>query len=74
MEWWDEFFLPPGTSEFPPKVTQDDVFVDRITNLVQHPVPVKSKKAIQDEKIAIPIHLTAEEKRKLSRRDRLAKE
>ena len=74
VEWWDAFFLPEGKSTFPAKVSLEDLDTEKITHYVQHPVPVKSKFAEADEKRELPVFLTTEEKKKLSRRHRLAKE
>ena len=74
VEWWDAFFLPEGETNFPTKVCPDDINTDKITHYIQHPVPIKSKLAEADEKRELPVFLTTEEKKKLSRRHRLAKE
>lgn len=75
VEWWDAFFLPEGKSTFPEKVSlEDDVDTEKITHYVQHPVPLKNKLVEADEKRELPVFLTTEEKKKLSRRHRLAKE
>lgn len=39
IEWWDEFLLPVGAKQFPNEnIRNQDIFLDRITHYVQHPV------------------------------------
>ena len=48
--------------------------MDRITNYVQHPVPVKNKKIEEIERMVMPVYLTDKEKKRISRNKRLEKE
>ena len=38
IEWWDEFLLPPGADQFPQNIRNQDIYLERITHYVQHPV------------------------------------
>jgi hypothetical protein len=83
IEWWDEFFVPPATIDAetpaqlkfkPGKIEEPDIYMDRLTHFVQHPVPIVSEKVKSDEAMTIPYMLTVAEKKKLRRKKRLEKE
>jgi len=80
VEWWDEFLRPPqGDGEeprtFPTEDIKDtDIYLERITHYVQHPVPIKNQKVESMNQMAAPICLTDKEKKRLDRKKRLAKE
>lgn len=83
VEWWDEFFVPPAkldaetpllTKFKPGKIEEADIYMDRLTHFVQHPVPIVSERVKSDEQMTIPYMLTAAEKKKLRRKKRLEKE
>jgi U4/U6 small nuclear ribonucleoprotein PRP3 len=76
VEWWDQFFLPNETmTRFNPgPITEKDIFMDRLTHFVQHPVPLVNERVKADEKMTVPFVLTAAEKKKLRRKKRLQKE
>ena len=86
VEWWDEFLLPPikeGSESddfseikgFPTSNIQNsDIYMDRITSYVQHPVPQTNQKIDQINQIVMPTYLTDKEKKRLSRNKRVAKE
>ncbi len=73
VEWWDEFFLPEGKKSF--DFTQPDVFyLDRVTNFIQHPVPLKNQLVEITKQMTVPFYLTEKEKKKLKRKKRIEKE
>ena len=75
VEWWDEFLLPEGVKEFPKgQINDKDLFMERITHYVQHPVPLKNEKLENLNKMVTPVYLTDREKKKLNRNKRLEKE
>ena len=59
LEWWDEFFVPPAPSNaaeaapadgakpskhrFEGELEEKDIYADRVTHYVQHPVPLKNE-------------------------------
>ena len=47
VEWWDEFLLPPdsATKSFPIDIpiSDNDIYMERITHYIQHPVPLKNQ-------------------------------
>ena len=51
VEWWDEFFLPKDSetgvsvARFPTELElqEKDIYMDRITHFVQHPVPLRNE-------------------------------
>lgn len=81
MEWWDEFFLPEGKQNFS-GINQDDdfakdptvFFLDRVTNYIQHPIPLKNEQVESVKQMTVPFYLTEQEKRKLRRKKRIEKE
>lgn len=75
MEWWDEFLLPPGVNEFPQgQINDENLFMERITHYIQHPVPLKNEKLENLNKMVTPVYLTDKEKKKLNRNKRIEKE
>lgn len=77
VEWWDEFLLPPNSTEktFPSEEINDsDIYMERITHFVQHPVPVRNQKIEDINKMVMPVYLTDKEKKKLCRNKRIEKE
>ena len=59
VEWWDAFFLPKGVGQFPDRdIKEEDVYMDRITHYVQHPVPVKNEYVEGQNNIVVPLYLT----------------
>lgn len=81
VEWWDEFLLPPSSAGEPAKksfpetgIKESDIYIERITNYVQHPVPLKNPKIEQIEKTVMSVYLTDKEKKRLSRNQRVANE
>lgn len=63
VEWWDAFFLPEKlnseTKRFPTDTIQDsDIYTERITHYVQHPVQIKNEYVENINNMIIPIHLT----------------
>eukprot|EP00826_Nyctotherus_ovalis_P047486 TRINITY_DN5465_c0_g1_i1.p1 TRINITY_DN5465_c0_g1~~TRINITY_DN5465_c0_g1_i1.p1 ORF type:complete len:450 (+),score=172.11 TRINITY_DN5465_c0_g1_i1:115-1464(+) len=82
IEWWDAALLVPGEKGFfaggvesaEAGVAQDRVNVKKITNLVQHPPPVKNEYMEKINTMQIEPFLTAKEKKKRSRIRRLEKE
>jgi len=55
-------------------ITENDIYMERITHYIQHPVPLKNKKIDDIERMVMPVYLTEKEKKKLSRNKRLEKE
>ena len=85
LEWWDEFFIPPTDASaagevktnkhrFEGALTDKDIFTERITHYVQHPVPLKNEQVESNKQITVPFFLTEQEKKKLRRKKRLEKE
>ena len=76
IEWWDEFLLPVGAKQFPREnIRNQDMYLDRITHYVQHPVQMKNRKIEQIDKMIMPkVYLTDKEKHRLSRNKRVEKE
>jgi len=77
VEWWDEFLLPPNSTEkrFPSEdINESDIYMERITHFVQHPVPVRNQKIEDINKMVMPVYLTDKEKKKLCRNKRIEKE
>lgn len=80
VEWWDAFLLPvdiegqPTAETFPSKITENDIFMERITHYIQHPVPIKNEKIEADKEMTIPFYLTEAEKKKMRRKKRIEKE
>ena len=78
VEWWDQFFLPQGDNapkKFPKDEIKDkDLFMERITHYVQHPVAIKNDYVENINAMNVPIHLTQQEKKKLRRMKRVDKE
>eukprot|EP00831_Metopus_contortus_P032624 TRINITY_DN26317_c0_g1_i1.p2 TRINITY_DN26317_c0_g1~~TRINITY_DN26317_c0_g1_i1.p2 ORF type:complete len:251 (-),score=42.42 TRINITY_DN26317_c0_g1_i1:165-917(-) len=74
IEWWDAFLLPPDTKEFPTNLTEENINVKRITNLIQHPAPVKNEYLEKINNSSIKVMLTEKERKKQSRIKRLEKE
>ncbi len=90
VEWWDEFFVPVDTpnqattvaSESKPTtkhrfegtLEDKDIFSDRITHYIQHPVPLKNEQVEQNKAVVVPFFLTEQEKKKLRKKKRLEKE
>ena len=75
IEWWDEFLLPPGAEQFPQNIRNQDIYLERITHFVQHPVQLKNRKIEQIDKMIMPkVYLTDKEKHRLSRNKRIEKE
>ena len=79
VEWWDEFFIPPEKSKSAkpfaePIVEERDIYMDRVTHYVQHPVPLKNEQVEQNKAVTVPFFLTEAEKKKLRRKKRLEKE
>ena len=90
IEWWDEFFVPPATTNkseaapteggkpskhrFEGELEESDIYADRVTHYVQHPVPLKNEQVEQDKAVTVPFFLTEQEKKKLRRKKRLEKE
>ena len=87
LEWWDEFFVPPQPSSteaivetkstkhrFDGQLKETEIFADRVTHYVQHPVPLRNEQVEQDKNVMVPFYLTEQEKKKLRRKKRLEKE
>jgi U4/U6 small nuclear ribonucleoprotein PRP3 len=77
FEWWDEFLLPPNATEksFPSEdINESDIYMERITHFVQHPVPIRNQKIEDINKMVMPVYLTEKEKKKLCRNKRIEKE
>ena len=75
VEWWDEFFLPPDHKKFKAgPLTEKDLYSDRLTHFIQHPIPLQNERVKADEQMTIPFVLTMAEKKKLRRKKRLQKE
>ena len=77
VEWWDEFLMPPDSERknFPKSgICPDDVYRDRITHYVQHPVKIRNSKLEEINKIVPSVYLTDKEKKRLSRNKRVEKE
>ena len=55
----------------PGPITEKDIFMDRLTHFVQHPVPLVNDRVKADEKMTVPFVLTEAEKKKLRRKKRL---
>lgn len=63
VEWWDAFFLPENVENPPKKFPLDniqdkDIYIDRITHYVQHPVPLKNEYLENINNMVVPVHLT----------------
>ena len=65
IEWWDAFFLPetkpgqPQVQKFPKtQITEKDVYMDRITHYIQHPLPLKNDYIENQNSIVLPLYLT----------------
>jgi U4/U6 small nuclear ribonucleoprotein PRP3 len=67
--------ITPEKEGFPSgEIKDEDLYLERITRYVQHPVPLKNEKLENLNKMITPVYLTAKEKKKLSRNKRLEKE
>lgn len=55
-------------------IDDKDIFLDRITHFVQHPVPLRNEQVEQSKAITVPFFLTEQEKKKLRKKKRLEKE
>ena len=70
----------PEEVENPPKrfpnsqVTDQDIYLKRITHYVQHPVPLKNEYVENINNMVVPIHLTEKEKKRLRKMKRTEKE
>lgn len=58
VEWWDAFFLPEGKKEFPGVIKDENLFLERVTHFVIHPVQLKNDYVENINNMTIPIHLT----------------
>lgn len=77
IEWWDQFFLPESSEEkkfSTTEVKESDLFLERITHYVQHPIPIKNEHIENINSMVVPIHLTEKEKKKIRRTKRMDKE
>lgn len=82
IEWWDAVLLPPEKKSFFPEgienieagITEESLNTKRISNLVQHPPPVKNEYMEKVNNMQIEPKLTEKEKKKRSRIRRLEKE
>ncbi len=79
VEWWDAVLLPPGKKSFQKSegqyaITEADLLMKRITDLVQHPTVVKNEYIEKLNNSAIKVLLTDKEHKKISRMKRLEKE
>ena len=58
-------------NRFDDEVEEKDIFVERITHYVQHPVPLKNDQVEQNKAVTVPFFLTEAEKKKLRRKKRI---
>ena len=49
-------------------------YLDRVTNYVQHPIPLKNEQIESIKQMTVPFYLTEQEKKKLRRKKRIEKE
>ena len=61
-------------TRFGAKVEEKDLYMERITHYVQHPVPLKNEQVEAAKNMTIPYLLTEKEKKKLRRKKRIEKE
>ena len=59
---------------FDGQLKETEIFADRVTHYVQHPVPLRNEQVEQDKNVMVPFYLTEQEKKKLRRKKRLEKE
>ena len=59
---------------FEGKLEDKDIFTDRITHYIQHPVPLKNEEVERNKAVTIPFFLTEKEKKKMLRKKRIEKE
>ena len=59
---------------FGPEVEDKDLYMDRITHYIQHPVPLTNEQVEACKNMTIPFFLTEKEKKKLRRKKRIEKE
>jgi len=89
VEWWDAALLPPDKKTFTTlntdennkelkesdfAITENEIMAKRITDLIQHPPPVKNEFMEKLNNTQIKVMLTDSEIRKISRNKRLEKE
>lgn len=70
VEWWDTFLLPEGQKEF--KFTDGQV-EHTLTHYIQHPIPMKNPEMEKIKSMAIPIHLTEKERKRITKLKRAEK-
>ena len=72
LEWWDSAVLREerqGGDE-----VAEDIYAEKITHYVQHPVPIKNDYIENINKMLVPIHLTPKEKKRIRKMKRVEKE
>ena len=65
---------PEKPNRFEGELGDSDIYMDRITHYVQHPVPLKNEEVEKNKNVTIPFFLTEKEKKKMLRKKRLEKE
>ena len=55
-------------------IEDSDIYMDRITHFIQHPLAIKNKKLDEIERMVMPVYLTDKEKKRINRNKRLQKE
>eukprot|EP00347_Sterkiella_histriomuscorum_P009929 403339332 len=81
FEWWDSAILNPTEDQsiiqrrLTGEIVEDtDIFIDKITHYIQHPVPLRNEYVENINKMTIPVHLTDKEKKRLKKLKRAEKE
>jgi len=77
FEWWDLNVLVPRNE--PLKIGEEgieesEIFMEKITHFVQHPVPLKNEYVENINKMVVPVHRTPKEKKRLRKMKRVEKE